>query len=270
MPEGPEAATIAQKLHPIISGKKLLSIEISAKAKQKNMENVPLPVTIMSVSSYGKKVLFTLEGEKTILTSLGMSGRWQWAKGSHTEITLHLDDGLSLHFDQCRPIGSVEYLASEEELRKYMGKLGPDLLAREISEQDWRRIMRNKRIQNWQVAKALHYDQSIIAGIGNYLKSEILYCAKLRPDRMMKGLSDEELEQLRLSAHEIIRESYRHGGLTFESYWAPDGTHGVYPVRVYRKDGKAGRGTTDPLGNKVERGLFKDGRSTYWVPSVQV
>ena len=147
---------------------------------------------------------------------------------------------------------------------------GPDLLERaltkEITPAEWARILGKSSLRKRQICKVL-LDQDVIAGIGNYLKAEILYAARIRPDRIISSLSAEELEQLRVAAHTIIVESYRSGGLTIENFQAPDGAKGLFRVKVYGKK-------TDPEGRPVitsgpEDGL-KDGRKTHWVPDYQV
>jgi len=125
----------------------------------------------------------------------------------------------------------------------------------------WLKIARNKRIQNKQICDYL-LDQKRISGIGNYLRSEILYRSRIRPDRSLKNLSDEELELLRIESIKTVRESYDSHGLTIRSYSDLYGNKGTFICQVYNR-------TEDPYGNPIRTDTFKDGRTIHWVPSLQ-
>lgn len=245
MPEGPEVKTIADKLRDIIVNKTII------KSRFKNANNQK----IERVTSYGKKLIFHLSNDQAIVTSFGMEGRWLInQKGNHTHSYLALSDNITLYYDDSRKFGSVKLIPN---IDLYLHKYGPDMLDDPISEQDWINIFQHTGRR--QISTVIT-DQHVIAGVGNYLKSEILYDARIRPDRVT--LSVKELLQLRKSTYKIIQESYRHNGLTLRTYWAPDGTKGTYHHRVYQRE-------TDPYGNHVRASTFNDGRTTFWVPTLQ-
>jgi len=157
-------------------------------------------------------------------------------------------------------------LALVDKLKEQGVDLLERALSREISQTEWVRIFSRHPLQKKQICQVL-LDQDTIAGIGNYLKAEILYEAGIAPGRLVSSLSSEDLEALREAAHRVILESYRAGGLTIENFQAPDGKQGVFEVKVYGQK-------TDPDGRDVvtwgaKEGL-KDGRTTHWVPDLQV
>src|SRR5690606_38252829 len=98
-------------------------------------------------------------------------------------------------------------------------------------------------------------------GIGNYLKSEILYLSGLSPYRKMNTLTIDELEKLRICSHKIILNSYHAGGLTIKDFISPNGEFGNYQPMVY--DLKY-----DAFGNDITK-VSIGGRCTYWVPNLQ-
>ena len=61
---------------------------------------------------------------------------------------------------------------------------------------------------------ALYVDQHFLAGIGDYLRSEILFAARLNPWRKPSQLSNPELTRLSRQTRAITKRSYRTGGLT--------------------------------------------------------
>ena len=127
----------------------------------------------------------------------------------------------------------------------------------------WRKSIQNSRRKNIIICDFLK-EQKYFSGIGNYLLSEILYGAEIKPDRKLQDLSDKEIETLLKISVQKIKESHQHGGLTIRSYWDLYGNRGTFPIKVYRK-------TVDPLGNKViaDNKIAKDKRTVHWVPQIQ-
>lgn len=275
MPERVEALVISECLHKKIAGKLLLSIDYTDKARQSGFKEVKLPLMISEVYSYGKKVIMKTSTERSeakgneggIITSLGMTGCWSFTPMDNTHITFHMGRRIgriglllqefSLYYSDARRIGNV---AIVDDVKSVLSDLGPDILDN-IDTQTWMRIFRNPKISNWQVCKAI-MDQNTIAGVGNYLKAEILYEAGIRPDRILKELNDKELERIRQYTYSVVQAVRKYNGLTISTYWSPDGQRGTYPKKVYKQN-------KDPMGNDVTTHKFKDGRTTYWVPSVQ-
>ena len=62
-------------------------------------------------------------------------------------------------------------------------------------------------------------DQGFYAGIGNYLRSEILFYAGLRPMKRPKDLSDTQREKLANSILTTIHQAYREAGVTNRPVW---------------------------------------------------
>jgi formamidopyrimidine-DNA glycosylase len=213
-----------------------------------------------------------------IIFSLGMTGRIQFTQGPHSNVWFDLSKSTnkgkinlltpngSLYFDDTRRMGNVEVI-THQEIPYYFSKLGPDLLALALDEktwislENWLTIFSLKRLQNKEICQIL-LDQDLVAGIGNYLKSEILYYAGVAPQRIVSTITKTEWDRIRICAHKIILLSYSYGGLTIESFISPDGSPGRYPKAVYGNK-------QDPSGNPVIRITTKDNRSTFWVPNIQ-
>ena len=72
-------------------------------------------------------------------------------------------------------------------------ELGPDPLSKE-----WNREKATKRLKmfgNEKIGVVL-LNQSVIAGIGNILRNEILFRARINPERTVQSLSEEEIAKL--------------------------------------------------------------------------
>ena len=291
MPEGPEVHTIVDQLKPVLTTKSLISIDWDTQSKYRDgldqYEDLSLylPMKIKDVIAYGKQIFITLyrsyqieekQYEKTFYlnVTLGMEGKFLWNKNNHSNLWLSLstDDSTDmnndfdiidniLYFDDSRHFGNI-FILDEIQYDIKIRTIGPDLLTSEITDDEWLTKAKNKRIVKKQICDYL-MEQKYFSGIGNYLKAEILYAAKIRPNRQMGELTDQELLTLLYWSKNKIKESYQSNGLTIRSYLAPDGSTGSFVRVVYGKD-------YDPLGNPVIQDKFKDGRTTHWVPNIQV
>ena len=104
---------------------------------------------------------------------------------------------------------------SREDLGQhpFLKSLGPDLLSPGL---DWRDIelrLRESRFAG-RALGALYLDQHFLAGSGNYLRAEILFCAGLHPARRPRDLSRGERGQLARQTLVVTQRSYRTAGIT--------------------------------------------------------
>ena len=291
MPEGPEVRTTVDCLDPMLRGKILAKLE--CEEVDKYFENdlsgylrlsSLLPLQIKQVFCRGKQIYFHLGPEKVnnesnipssevyLYSHLRMTGRWICKKGNHTRLTMGFGRKIKstpfslvvikeeLYYDDYQKLGKMKTFWSKAEVEADMARLGPDLLSEEVTYPTWQGLIQKYRRRSL-VSFLMH--QPCVSGVGNYLKAEILYRARLRPDRLISSLSEQESYTLWQVSIQIIRESYRHGGLTIKDFWNPLGRKGVFPIQIYGKD-------RDPYNNPVVTAKFSDGRTTHWVPALQV
>ena len=281
MPEGPEVRTVADDLRPVVSGRSIVLFENrSGKTWMlKNLEQIPLPIHVVTVSSRGKKLLFELENKGLIVASLGMTGRWSYTEGKYCHLIISFGTKTlitntfgqpiiinavhrSIYFtDPSSKGGGVEYIPPETRLA-FLSSFGPDILAGEIPSDVWAAIFAKRKYANWEVCKLIH-DQHAFGGIGNYLRAIILWLARVAPMRKVSSLHPAEIEALRVHSHRTLRESYAAGGLTIKDYWAPSGKRGIFKKIIYKE-------AYDPYGNPVVGYKRSKGDQTcYWVPAMQ-
>ena len=107
-------------------------------------------------------------------------------------------------------------------------------------------------------------DQSVVSGVGNYVKAEALWRARISPHRAVSDIEDLSLAIIKKCCQEVLVSSYSHGGASIKNYRRPDGSLGEYASRfaVYNQK-------EDPDGNLVVKEATTDGRTTHWVPTVQ-
>lgn len=166
-----------------------------------------------------------------------------------------------LCFVDVRHFGTIDFIDDERQHDRKLSTIGPDMLVDPPSVEDfkWRFLKKPQ----WSLVRML-MSQRFVSGVGNYVKTEALYRARLSPFRSIMTLADDDFVALRAAIIDVMRESYELGGLSIRTFIAPDGTPGKTEniIRVYNK-------TIDPLGNEIVKTMTDDGRTTYWVPNVQ-
>ncbi len=266
MPEGPECRRYAMDLAERVSNRTLLQVEIvSGRYLKKAPTGIEtfsshLPMKIVGAGVHGKFIYWILSDELSIWSTLGMTGAWSSTETKHTRIKFVLNDGAVFYNDQ-RNFGTLKFIRGKFQLIEKLKSMGPDMLAEDVSDELFIEQIRKK--PNWQITKAL-MEQSLVAGVGNYIKSDSLWLARISPLRKVEELSDSELSNLNRSIKHIMRESFKSGGATIQTYKSFNGETGDYTRRflVYNQD-------QDPDGNNVVKETTEDKRSTYWAPEVQ-
>ena len=104
-------------------------------------------------------------------------------------------------------------------------------------------------------------DQKLFPGVGNYLKSEILYKSEIHPDTRWDQISKSRIYRILKNSKLIIKRSYQNGGAELRDFRNPQ-KQSSFSLEVYAKK-------TDPYGNHVKSKISKDNRRTWFVPEIQ-
>ena len=268
MPEGPEVKRITESLARSIGGTVLNSFQILSGRYHNKLEphgfellKNRLPIGIAGAGCHGKFIFIILEDNSSIWCTLGMTGGWKSKEDKHSRLKFCTSSG-DVYFSDSRNFGTLRFTERKEDLISKLKSLGPDMLSQEVNDDLFLERIRKKKGK--KVVEAL-MDQSVIAGVGNYLKSESLYYAKISPYRTCDSLSDTELKKLNSVIKKITRDSYESGGATIQSYAGFENEIGEYSRRfaVYNQK-------KDPEGRNVLKEKTSDKRSTFWVPEVQI
>jgi formamidopyrimidine-DNA glycosylase len=196
-----------------------------------------------------------------------MNGKFLYEEGNHSHIRFDIEDDIpfSVYFDDTRYFGKIDIIDSSQESR-YFANIGPCLLKHAMNEEtwitteEWKKIFKPKLLRRKMCDILI--DQSIIAGIGQYLMVEILYFSGIHPKRIGNTITDEELELIRINSHKVVKLSYNYGGFTLRDFLSPSKTPGMYPAAVYGK-------TSDPNGYRVVKEKLTNGRSIHFVSELQ-
>ena len=266
MPEGPECRQYAEALAKRVSGKSLKGVEI---VSGRYSERVPtgleeiskdFPISIVGAGVHGKFIYIILDNEWSMWNTLGMTGNWSEDAREHPRVKLNLNDG-DIFFNDQRNFGTIKFVKGKFTLIQKLKSLGPDMLVDEVSDDLF--IERLRKKNTWQITTAL-MNQTVVAGVGNYVKAEALWLSRISPHKKVSELSDERLAALNGSIKTVMKESFKSGGATIRSYKNFNGEEGDYARRFLVYNQK-----TDPDGNEVVREMTEDQRTTHWCPAVQ-
>ena len=236
MPEGPEIRRAADAIESAIGGRKATRVSF-AFAHLKRFEGRLRDRRVKRVETRGKAMLIHFEGGLSIYSHNQLYGRWFVRKaGSLPKTKRSLR--LAIHNDER---SALLYSASEIDVLEtkkladhpFLAKLGPDVLDPELTESKLATHMADRRFARRQL-HALLLDQGFIAGIGNYLRSEVLFEAGLHPVRRPGELSRSELRRLARAVLRISKRSYRTGGITNDERRAKRLKNGGMPRPDYR------------------------------------
>jgi endonuclease-8 len=169
--------------------------------------------------------------------------------------------------------GSVFELLPAGTLEKHpsLKKLGPDVLGETFD--DKQALANLRKYPDMEIGVAL-LDQEILAGIGNYLKSEILFLARIDPRRRISALSNKELKEILKLAREVTRFSFENSSYTVPpEIRARIDEQGMSPRTVgrkhyvFRRTNKPCWGCGTPI--RQQRQGEGKGRITYFCPTCQ-
>ena len=205
-----------------------------------------------------------------------MTGKFLYEEGNHSHIRFDIEDEepFSVYFDDTRYFGKIEIIESAKE-SKYFSDIGPCLLKHAMNEdtwitsEEWTKIFKHKLLRRKMCD--IMIDQSIIAGIGQYLMVEILYYSCIHPKRIGNTITKKELDLIRINSHKIVKLSYDYGGFTLRDFLSPSKKPGVYPAAVYGKTSVAvyDDETKITKNYKVVREKLTNGRSIHFVAEFQ-
>jgi len=268
MPEGPECKLAAEGLARALTDRTITGFQIlSGRYTKKPFEGhaqlvSELPKRVVGAGCHGKFIYILLDGgDSSIWSTLGMTGHWSRSASRHARVRLSLDDGTDVYYNDTRNFGTLKWSQGRRMLAAKLKTLGPDMLSEDVHHERFQAAMLRK--PKWTLAQAL-MDQGIIAGVGNYVKADSLWLAKLSPHRKVDSLCQEEFESLNDSIKRVLRDSYQSQGATIKSYKDFDDNEGSYG-EAFLCYGRS----RDEDGEEVIREETLDGRTTWWVPTRQ-
>lgn len=270
MPELPEVENVRKSLADLVAGRKILELSAAyprmvltgfdqAKATLEGQ-------TIRGISRRGKYLIFEFD-TFVLISHLRMEGKYRlealdFVAGKHDHLFVKFSDGVLVYQD-VRKFGTWEILRREETAKYFENKkIGPEPTASTFDEA----IFSEKLGQSKKKIKPYLLDQSLVAGLGNIYADEVLWQAKIHPERIASDLTESSKKLLHDSIIEILQKAIKLGGSSIRTYQNALGKSGTMQeeLKVYGKTGQnCSRCATKIVKIKVA------GRGTHFCPNCQ-
>ena len=275
MPELPEVETVRRMLESAVAGRRIARATVSAR-RLRTTSLAALPAQLVGRAfaaprRTGKFLLLDLDAGVTLLSHLGMSGRWLfWPIGrtpdaalAHVHLKLAFADGATLWYQDIRRFGMLRVVLTDQLARDAsLRLLGPDPLAVPRDGAALRAAARGARtsIKVWLL------DQRRVAGLGNIYASEVLFRARVHPRRRAGTLDPAEWARIAAEIPAVLEESIARMGTTFSTYRTIWNEPGQYrdQLLVYDRAGEPCRTCRTPI-----RRIVQSARSTFYCAECQ-
>ncbi len=215
MPEGPEIRRAADAIQEAVGGQEV-HVEFGL-PDLKRWETRFSPAHLTAIETHGKAILSRFDNGLTIFSHNQLYGRWVCCPAGETPKTRR-QLRLAIHAaKQSALLYSASNIAvlrdAEMQTHPYLAKLGPDVLNPVVTTDKIMERLLSTRFRNRQLGAFLT-DQSFVAGLGNYLRCEILFSASCHPKTRPASLNHEQLSHLAEMVLALPRQSYALGGIT--------------------------------------------------------
>jgi len=234
VPEGPETRRAADRLARVLVATGPLEIRLLY-PKIAEWREPLLASPVREVTSRGKALLIRFENRLTFYSHSQLYGRWTVGRRDRQENSrrsLRAEFLTRTHAARLWSATEVRVLLpGAEETDPFLSRLGPDVLDRGSTP-----VLLQRQLESHTRKSAAHMmlDQSVFAGLGNYLRSEILFEAGVHPDDRPADLGAEVLQTWSRAIRRVTRRAYREAGVTVPGDVARNARAAGEPRRTWR------------------------------------
>jgi endonuclease-8 len=271
MPEGPETHRAADRIRRVLAGRTAQEVGFGLAGLAGEAEAL-VGRTVRDVEARGKATLVRFEGDLNVYSHNQLYGRWYVRRdhgrprtGRQLRFWVHVEGGSALLYSA----SDIAVLRDDDlDAHRYLASLGPDPLRPGVGVEQIRARLEDTRFRGRRL-HGLLLDQSFVGGVGNYLRSEILFVARVHPDRRPKDLDETTRDDLARLTVEQMRRAKRTAGITVEDDLARSLRAEGLPKRALRHYVFARPGKRCRLcDSEIER-LERSGRRLDWCPACQ-
>jgi endonuclease VIII (EC 3.2.2.-) len=235
MPEGPEIRRAADMLEAAVQGKPLTDVWF-ALPQLTDFAPGLVGQRIEQIETRGKALLTHFSGGLTLYSHNQLYGVWRVVNAGETpqtnrvlRVKLQTADKAILLYSA----SDIAMLTAEQLARHpFLQRLGPDVLNMTLTAAQVKERLLSARFRQRRFSGLL-LDQAFLAGLGNYLRVEILWYCALAPQHNAAELDDTQLDVLAQALLDIPRLSWQTRGTVYENKH-----HGaLFRFRVFHRAG---------------------------------
>jgi formamidopyrimidine-DNA glycosylase len=276
MPELPEVETVRTGLVAHAVGRQISHVDVlHPRAIRRHLPGEDHFVkaladrTITGANRRGKYLWLPLDDGDAVLAHLGMSGQFRLAGAeapdeAHLRVRFSFHDGdPQLRFIDQRTFGGLSLSAGGAELPAEIAHIARDPIDPLFDDDAFVAALRRRHIE---IKRAL-LDQTLISGVGNIYADESLWRAKLHGGRPTDALTKPAVQRLLGFVREVLGESLRAGGTSFDALYVNVNGESGYFDRSLNAYGREGL-PCPRCGAPIRREAFMN-RSSFSCPHCQ-
>lgn len=216
MPEGPEIKRAADAIAQAIAHQPLTAVFFAfehLKPYEEKLKQHP----VIAIEPRGKALLIRFDNQLNIYSHNQLYGQWMVRK-AHSYPKTNRQLRLALHTARASALlysaSDIEVLHNDElPNHAFLSRIGPDVLHPNTTPQHVMERLCDQTFYRRQLSSLL-LDQRFLSGLGNYLRSEILFVAGVYPKKRPADCTETQLQTLAQAAIALPRQSYETGGIT--------------------------------------------------------
>jgi endonuclease VIII len=224
---------------------------------------------LRKAEAWGKHLFHHYDGGRVVHVHLGLYGAFtEFPAADTTEIPDPVGQvrmrmiGAEYGTDLRGP--TVCEVIEVAEVADVLAKLGPDPLRKDADPAlAWARISKSRR-----TIGALLMDQTVLAGVGNVYRNELLYRHRIDPFRPGVDITADEFDAMWTDLVELMKVGVRRGNMVVVR---PEDDHGAPSYRTGRPRTYVYRRALDPcrICATAIRTVELEGRNVFWCPTCQ-
>lgn len=204
---------------------------------------------ILSVTRRAKMLIFDFKGPLSMLVHLKMTGQFIYEDKvlrnrtggkyriinkpsapfiqfptKHTHVIFSFTDGSTLYFSDIRKFGYLKVVKDTEINQvKELQSFGPEPLSKQFTLAGL--ITASKTRKKISIKQFL-MDPKVVTGIGNIYSDEILFHAKVRPNRRVVTLTEDEWQKIYRQIPIVLKQGIKYKGSSVGDFVRTDGQWG--------------------------------------------
>jgi len=212
MPEGHSIFRYAAEHHGLFAGR-----VVKASSPQGRFARGAARLSgrrLLDVEAHGKHLFYRWERSETLHIHLGLYGRYWTHTGEappaspNTRLALSAN-GTTLYLTGPTVCELIEP-SREETVR---ARLGPDPLQARKRDHSAAQLADKLRRRSIPIGAAI-VDQSVMAGLGNIYRAEVLFLTGIHPETPAREISFEEIDSIWATSKRLLRRGVAEGKIT--------------------------------------------------------